>query len=144
MSGRRRDEPAEPHVLTRDLPALRQNGPEYGYVSAAEWHVEASRQPQFPGCQVGHDALGEIAGRQMPRAVAPSRCSWHSSTGFTISRVVLTDRDYTRKCPFAADAAIDGVGVGRVESDLPQGYARNLLSTQARIVAQPSVGLEIS
>ena len=28
----------------------------------------------------------------------------------TISRVVLTDRDYTRKCSFAADAAIDGGG----------------------------------
>ena len=54
----------------------------------------------------------------------------------TIRRAVLTDPGYTRKCSFAADAAIDGGG-GRVESDLPQGCARNVLSTQARIIALP-------
>src|ERR1700675_1122394 len=35
---------------------------------------------------------------------------------------------------------LTGVGVGRVESDLPQGCARNVLSTQARIIALPCVG----
>src|SRR6266853_6967607 len=35
---------------------------------------------------------------------------------------------------------LTGVGVGRVESGRPQGCAPNVLSTQARIIALPSVG----
>jgi len=43
----------------------------------------------------------------------------------------------------AADAAIDG-GVDRVESDLPQGFARNVLSTQARNYRAAVCRFEIS